>query len=200
MKEQKVGNFFDALSLGMEHIEIENSLYKEFISGLRINLLEETFLIDQGGADESAQEGMKVLAQEIREQNLDIKAVCTPSGTGTTALYLAKELPEYTVYTVACVGNSSYLKEQMSALSSIPKNLVVLEPQKKYHFAKLYPEFLEIHTKLKKSGIEFDLLYAPLMWQTLLQTTKEKLLYIHSGGVSGNISMYARYKKKSSER
>ncbi len=197
MKEQKFGNFFDALTLGMQHSEIENDFYKEFISGLRVNLDEKSFLIDQGGADRSAQNGMRVLAEEIREQNLDFNAICTPSGTGTTALFLAKELPEYRVYTVACIGDSAYLEEQMLALvDTLPENLVILEPRKKYHFAKLYPEFIALQTKLKESGIEFDLLYAPLTWQTMLEKTDEKILYVHSGGVSGNISMYSRYEKK----
>jgi len=196
MKKQTEGNFCDALSLGMQHTEIELEMYKEFISGLRINLAEKSFLIHQGGADKSAQEGMKVLAQEIREQKLDIEAICTPSGTGTTALFLAKELPEYRVYTVACIGSTNYLKEQMSALSSLPDNLIILEPKKKYHFAKLYPEFLEIQTQLRDNGIEFDLLYAPLTWQTMLEKTDEKFLYVHSGGLTGNTSMYERYKKK----
>ena len=196
MREQRVGNFFDALSLGMKHIEIENSFYKEFIAGLRVNLDEKTFLIDQGGADRSAQNGMRVLAEEIREQNPDVNAICTPSGTGTTALFLAKELPEYRVYTVACIGDSAYLKEQMLALvDTLPENLVILEPRKKYHFAKLYPEFIALQTKLKESGIEFDLLYAPLTWQTMLEKTDEKILYVHSGGVTGNSSMYERYKR-----
>jgi len=196
MREQRVGNFFDALSLGMKHIEIENSFYKEFISGLRVNLDEKTFLIDQGGADRSAQNGMRVLAEEIREQKPDVNAICTPSGTGTTALFLAKELPEYRVYTVACIGDSAYLKEQMLALvDTLPENLVILEPRKKYHFAKLYPEFIALQTKLKERGIEFDLLYAPLTWQTMLEKTDEKILYVHSGGVTGNSSMYERYKR-----
>jgi len=45
-------------------------------------------------------------------------------------------------------------------------------------------------------GGEFDLLYAPSMWLALLEETKEKILYIHSGGVSGNESMLQRYKAK----
>jgi 1-aminocyclopropane-1-carboxylate deaminase/D-cysteine desulfhydrase-like pyridoxal-dependent ACC family enzyme len=200
MKEQKSGNFYNALSLGMNHIEIEFTLYRDFIAGLDLNLNEKSFIIDQGGADKSAQEGMSVLAQEILEQNLDIDAICTPSGTGTTALFLAKALPQYKVYTVACVGDSSYLKEQMLALSEIPKHLGILESEKKYHFAKLYPEFLDIYTTLKNEGIEFDLLYAPAMWLSLLKNTDEKILYIHSGGVSGNSSMLERYEKRSSKR
>lgn len=195
-KEEQSGNFSYALGLGMRHVEIEVLHYKEFISALRLNLDEKTFIIDQGGADKSAREGLEVLAKEIRESKLDIQALCTPSGTGTTALFLALSLPEYRVYTTPCVGDSAYLKEQMSALAEIPKNLTILEPEKKYHFAKPYPEFLEIYKKTLACGIEFDLLYASGMWKALLEQTDEKVLYIHSGGVSANESMLQRYKKK----
>lgn len=193
---EKSGNFFYALSLGMRHVELQEMHYREFIASLRLNLDEQTFVIDQGGADTSAIEGLEVLAQEIRETNLDVKALATPSGTGTTALYLALSLPEYTVYTTPCVGDVQYLKEQMNALAEIPKNLVILEPERKYHFAKPYSEFFEIYKKTLACGIEFDLLYSPGMWKCLLEQTDEKVLYIHSGGVSGNESMLQRYKKK----
>ncbi|MFA6197359.1 MAG: 1-aminocyclopropane-1-carboxylate deaminase [Sulfurimonas sp.] len=195
-KEQNDGNFFHALSLGMWHVEIEEEFYKEYIASLRINLDEKTYIIDQGGADKSAKEGLEVLAHEIREANLAVKSLATPSGTGTTALFLALALPEYKVYTTPCVGDVAYLKEQMSALHAIPENLIILEPTKKYHFAKLYPEFYEIYKKTLTSGIEFDLLYASGMWNALLKQTNEEILYIHSGGVSGNESMLKRYEKK----
>jgi 1-aminocyclopropane-1-carboxylate deaminase/D-cysteine desulfhydrase-like pyridoxal-dependent ACC family enzyme len=32
------------------------------------------------------------------------------------------------------------------------------------------------------------------MWKMLLEQTKEQILYIHSGGISGNKSMLQRYK------
>lgn len=195
-KESNKGNFFISLSLGMHHVEVDEHYYKEYIASLRVNLDDKTYIIDQGGADKSAKEGLEVLATEIREAALDVKAVATPSGTGTTALYLALSLPEYKVYTMPCVGDSAYLREQMGALHKIPDNLVILEPEKKYHFAKLYKEYYEVYKKTLQSGIEFDLLYAPGMWKCLLEQTNEKLLYIHSGGVSGNESMLERYKKK----
>ena len=196
MKEQRRGNLFLSLELGMKHIEIEHDNYKNFIASLRVTMDEKTFLIDQGGANTLAKEGLKVLAREIRETKLNIKALVTPSGTGSTALYLALALPEYKVYTTPCVGSISYLKEQMSALEKIPENLIILEPKKKYHFAKPYAEFFTMYKKLLNTGIEFDLLYAPLMWQTLLENVEEEVLYIHSGGVSGNESMLERYEKK----
>ena len=195
-KEQKVGNFFDALSLGMQHVAIDNQVYKDFIASLSIEQSFSTYVVHQGGADSMAKEGLEVLAQEIRENDSGAKSIATPSGTGTTALYLALALPEYTMYTTPCVGDSSYLKEQMQALTSIPPNLVILEPKKKYHFAKPYKEFYEMYRKIKDAGVEFDLLYAPAMWQSLLEQTQEKILYIHSGGVSGNESMLQRYSQK----
>jgi len=199
-KEQKNGNYAKALELGMVHIEIAEPLYRDYIASLPINSDTQTFIVDQGGAVAEANEGIAVLANEIRQQlksHTDVKAVATPSGTGTTALFLALALPEYKVYTSPCVGDAAYLREQMLALASIPDNLYILEPPKKYHFAKLYREFYEVYKKLQNSGIEFDLLYAPGMWLRLLQETDEKVLYIHSGGVSGNESMLERYSRKS---
>ena len=195
-KELNTGNYYQAIEFGMQHKEIEYELYKDFIASLRVNIAEKTFLIDQGGADVLAKEGLEVLAQEIREAKLSVKSLATPSGTGTTALYLALSLPEYKVYTTPCVGDVEYLQEQMSALHPIPENLVILKPSQKYHFAKLYPQYYEIYKKLLETEIEFDLLYAPGMWKVLQEQTSEDILYIHSGGVSGNKSMLQRYTNK----
>ena len=195
-KDENGGNYFHSLELGMNHIEIESELYRDFIASLFLNADEKTFILDQGGAVKEAKEGLEVLAKEIRESNLNLKSLATPSGTGTTALFLALALPEYQVYTIACIGDSQYLREQMQALHKIPDNLIILEPAKKYHFAKPYPEFIDMYKKTKDSGVEFDLLYAPSMWKALLEKTDEEILYIHSGGVSGNESMLRRYEKK----
>jgi len=195
-KEQNYGNFYVSLSLGMNHVEIGHELYRDYIASLQINSDEATYIIDQGGADKSAKDGLSVLAKEIREQNPNLKSLATPSGTGTTALFLALALPEYRIYTTPCIGNAVYLREQMLALHEIPNNLVILEPKRKYHFAKPYAEFLQIYTQTKDAGVEFDLLYAPAMWMALLEQTDEKILYIHSGGVSGNESLLKRYEAK----
>ncbi len=196
MQNEDCGNFFHAKRLGMLHVEIEHEYYRDFIASLRLNLDKETFIIDQGGAVEEARLGLEVLADEIRNGGLHVKSLATPSGTGTTALFLALSMPEYRVYTTPCVGDADYLREQMSSLSKIPDNLMILEPKKKYHFAKPYREFLDIWQKLVSTKIGFDLIYAPSMWMTLLEHTKEDILYVHSGGISGNESMLKRYKQK----
>ena len=195
-RDENSGNFYNAKKLGMQHVELQNEIYKDYIASLSVHVENNSFIVDQGGAVKEAKVGLEVLADEIRKSSLHVEAIATPSGTGTTALFLALALPEYKVYTTPCVGDESYLKEQMSALHDIPKNLVILKPKKKYHFAKPYKEFLDIYKKVLKAGIEFDLLYAPAMWETLLEQTNERILYVHSGGVTGNESMLKRYKNK----
>ena len=195
-KDNPQGNYRYALSLGMEHQEIEHELYRDHIASLALGLDERTFLIDQGGAVVEAKAGLEVLAQEIRQSDLGIRSIATPSGTGTTALFLALALPKYKIYTTPCVGDEKYLRQQMQALYPIPKNLIILTSERKYHFAKVYAEHFDIYKKLLNAGIEFDLLYAPLMWKNLLEQTSESILYVHSGGVSGNESMLKRYEKK----
>ena len=143
-KEESLGNFYLAKKLNMKHIEIGHELYRSFIASLDFNNDKDTFLIHQGGAIKEAKEGLEVLAQEILHSNTEVKSLATPSGTGTTALFLALALPAFKVYTTPCVGDVEYLKQQMSALCEIPKNLIILEPKKKYHFAKPYKEFLQI--------------------------------------------------------
>ena len=195
-KAQNNGNLFIAKKLGMKHIEIPQEEYKNYIASLRVNLDEKTFIVDQGGAVKEAKEGIEVLAEEIKKASTSVRSLATPSGTGTTALFLALALREFKVYTTPCVGDVEYLKNQMRALHSLPDNLVILEPKKKYHFAKPYPEFLAIQQKLLQEGIEFDLLYSPSLWLSLIEQTNEEVLYIHSGGITGNESMLERYKNK----
>jgi 1-aminocyclopropane-1-carboxylate deaminase len=51
-------------------------------------------------------------------------------------------------------------------------------------------------------GVEFDLLYDPHGWLTLLENPElfdNPLLYIHQGGLLGNESMLKRYERKYNE-
>ncbi|WP_038247794.1 pyridoxal-phosphate dependent enzyme [Ghiorsea bivora] len=196
LKTQPLGNLKMALHLGIRLIATED--YKQTINQLQSH--GKTLLIPQGGADPLAEQGITALADEIKQwqthQGVQDLHVVTPSGTGTTAFYLAKHLSDCRVLTTALVGDNVYLQQQMQLLGTMPNNLKLLEPKHKYRFAKPYPEFLETYQSLKQAGIEFDLLYAPLMWQTLLNHKQEiqgTILYVHSGGLLGNASMLQRY-------
>ncbi|MBN4058234.1 pyridoxal-phosphate dependent enzyme [Mariprofundus ferrooxydans] len=199
LKEKPTGNFKAALDLNMQLIECRD--YDTKVSLLKNS--GKVLVIPQGGADPLAQAGIAQLGNEIEQwqtkQNIDRLNIVTPSGTGTTAFYLAQALPNCRIITTALVGDNTYLKQQMQQLGNIPSNLTLLKPSKKYRFAKPYPEFLQTYEELKQAGIEFDLIYAPLMWQTLLKSMQNisgAVLYVHSGGLMGNETMLERYQHK----
>ena len=192
LKENPQGNYSEALNNGMNIIEKE----------LPFEFEKSTLFIPEGGALQEAEYGIKILADEIiswakQTKQKDLK-VFLPSGTGTTALYLQKHLP-FEVLTCACVGDAEYLKKQFNLLEK-QNHPTILQMEKKYHFGKLYKEFYQIHKKLKmQTDIEFDLLYDSLGWlyvSKYLSDEKNNILYIHQGGLVGNISMMQRYKYK----
>ena len=201
LKDNPVGNFKMALSLNMSYIELSRDEYEEDISSLQSD--EHTIVIPQGGADKIAISGIEKLAFEILEWKLEKKIsylyVVTPSGTGTTSLYLSKALKnEAIVLTTPLVADEEYLKEQWRKLDSnrdfLPE---ILNTEKKYNFAKPYSEFLAVWKELNNTGIEFDLIYAPKMWLSLFKNLPldGEILYIHSGGLSGNETQMQRYIK-----
>lgn len=194
LKENPVGNYKQAIENGMN---IKEEKLPNFFD-------DETLFISEGGAVKEASFGIEILANEIKiwakENNIKNLKVFLPSGTGTTALYLQKFLP-FEVLTCSCVGDEEYLKKQFEILEK-NNHPTIIKSEKKYHFGKLYKEFYEIHNELlKQTNIEFDLLYDSLGWICLnnyLQNNKEEstILYIHQGGILGNISMIQRYLRK----
>jgi len=164
-----------------------------------------TLYIEEGGRQKEAEYGIKLLAEEIiawqKENKLEELNIFLPSGTGTTALFLQKYLPDNVVYTNPCVGDSAYLKKQFLELEEDEKyHPTILSLEKKHHFGKLYRENYKIWLKLQQqTGVVFDLLYDPLGWRTLLahpEVFTKPILYIHQGGVLGNESMLPRYERK----
>ncbi|NKQ41561.1 MAG: 1-aminocyclopropane-1-carboxylate deaminase/D-cysteine desulfhydrase [Sulfurovum sp.] len=204
LKNNPHGNYKAALDNGMKIIEKVGLIPRDYS--------EEVLFIEEGGRQIEAGYGIKLLAQEIKnwqkEQGIVELNIFLPSGTGTTALFLQKNLlkgqPQgiaTTVYTCACVGDSIYLKKQFLDLEKDETmHPTILSLDKKHHFGKLYKENYKIWLKLQEqTGVIFDLLYDPLGWRTLLAHPKvfdKPTLYIHQGGVLGNESMLPRYERK----
>ncbi|OCL93958.1 1-aminocyclopropane-1-carboxylate deaminase [Aliarcobacter thereius] len=198
LEENPSGNYKKAIENGMNII----------VGNLPKTFEKDELFISEGGAVKEAKYGLEVLANEIKtwvkEKNIDSERlkIFLPSGTGTTALYLQYYLP-FEVLTCSCVGDDEYLKKQFMALESgkFPK---ILRKGKKYHFGKLYEEFYLKHLELlKKTNIEFDLLYDSLGWivfENYVKEIKDKeeytFLYIHQGGLLGNETMLERYRRK----
>ncbi|MGK0290749.1 MAG: 1-aminocyclopropane-1-carboxylate deaminase [bacterium] len=211
LKEQPRGNYKAALENKVNIISLQNIKTKlsveEYVQQKFLTKNDDELLIPEGGRCQEAEFGVKQLAKEILEwqqakkvQNLKIYL---PSGTGTTALFLQKNLP-FEIFTCACVGGNEYLKKQFFELSKNQQDHpIILDLKRKYHFGKLYDDFYLIWNELQKeTGIEFELLYDPLGWLVLLehisQLEKENgtILYIHQGGLKGNETMIPRYKRK----
>ena len=203
LKDNPHGNYKAALENGMKMIVGADSISAQS---------EDVLSIKEGGRQKEAEYGIKILAQEIVEwqkaKGIEALNVFLPSGTGTTALFLQKNVLKGqtdrsapTVYTCACVGDSAYLQKQFLELEEDEKyHPTILSLEKKHHFGKLYRDNYEIWLKLQQqTGVVFDLLYDPLGWRTLLahpEVCKKPTLYIHQGGVLGNESMLPRYERK----
>ncbi|BAF69679.1 conserved hypothetical protein [Nitratiruptor sp. SB155-2] len=173
--------------------------------------LDNVLVVPEGVRCKEAEEGIQLLAQEIvewtKKENIKNLNIFLPSGTGTTALFLQKNLSrfpipnsQFQVFTVPCVGDKEYLKKQFFVLEADEKfHPIILEPPKKYHFGKLYKELFAIWQELKEqTGVEFDLLYDPIAFKTIISNSRFPIpfLYIHQGGLKGNETMIERYKKK----
>ena len=198
LKDNPHGNYKYALENGMQ-LFIGNSIPK--IHDKR------TLFIEEGGRQQEAEYGIQVLAKEIAQwkenQGIEELNIFLPAGTGTTALYLQKNSKD-NVYTTPCVGGVAYLKEQFLMLEKEEVfHPTIVTPSKKRHFGKLYRESYNIWLELQdKMGVEFDLLYDPSGWLTLLENPEifeKPTLYIHQGGLIGNESMLARYIRKYGE-
>ncbi len=162
----------------------------------------ENLLIPEGVHTPLAEIGFASQARAIREYiaQTGLKFdVFLPSGTGTSAAFLARNLPECDVYTAPVVGDAAYLGAQISALDSVSR-VKILPPPRKYYFGDLYREFADVYTRLfNETGIEFELIYDPVGWLTLLSNLKlfkNEIIYIHQGGLGGVASQKERYKRK----
>ena len=202
IRQTPEGNLRYALELGMQLHEVHPLEYEQAVERVLTLQNEETrtVVLPQGGADPAAGEGITVLAEEIKawqkETGIATLTVATPSGTGTTAAYLARSLETCTVVTVPSVGDATYLRQQIGKLMPFPENLKILSTEKCYRFAAPHIDLLKTYEALKAAGIIFDLLYAPVMWKALLEYADKvqgEILYVHSGGVLGNDTMLERY-------
>ncbi|MCE0492760.1 1-aminocyclopropane-1-carboxylate deaminase/D-cysteine desulfhydrase [Vibrio salinus] len=204
-----IGNYKGALGLGANIIPVSETAKfpihpRDYIHQVR-QPDERCLVVPEGGRCHLAKEGVYSLADElltyIELNQLHNVVVALPSGTGTTAVYLNHALSKKNikVITCACVGGNDYLTKQFSELLPDSHHPEILSLCRKMHFGKLYDEYFQIWNELfNQTGVEFDLLYDPLMWRCLQQwlpKNKDKtLIYIHQGGILGNESMKARYR------
>ena len=201
LKQNKNGNLKLALENGMQLFESNESLELESIKAKYENT-KDFYFFDQGGRNSFAEEGIASCALEIKnyceENKIKDYSVIIASGTGTTALYLEKYLKQK-VFTIPCVGDSQYLKQQFNDIDKNLDHPLILEPKFQTNFGQLDIQNYNIYKKLlQQTNIEFDLLYDPIAWRVLLENYNDlpkPIIYIHCGGTLGNITMINRYKR-----
>ncbi|MBL4868963.1 MAG: hypothetical protein JKY67_21575 [Pseudomonadales bacterium] len=219
LNKHPAGNYRAALANGANIIALKTGPLKrekycggvgEYIQQVILPEERESIFVPEGGRVAWAELGVKRLAEEIllwsQKNKIRSLKIALPSGTGTTAVFLQKHLP-FEVLTCACVGGEEYLKKQFMELSTDQSTYpTILSARKKYHFGKLYDEYFTLWKALKTEvGVEFDLLYDPLGWLTLLdhvarsKSDEWEILYIHQGGLLGNETMLPRYLRVSKQ-
>ncbi|GGP73439.1 1-aminocyclopropane-1-carboxylate deaminase/D-cysteine desulfhydrase [Shewanella ulleungensis] len=173
--------------------------------------------IPEGGRCEYAESGLAMLATEVIDwaqlNNLTELKVFLPSGTGTTAAYLNKQLKlqlannnitrlNLEVITCSTVGGDEYLIQQFSELVDKEYYPTVVNDGHKYHFGKLTKRCFDMWKSVCVSGIEFELLYDPVGFLVLKDYLAKHsqwqgdIVYLHQGGVLGNQTMLPRYQRK----
>ena len=164
----------------------------------------DSLFINEGVWQPQAETGFISQARQIErwaEAEGKTVDIFLPSGTGTSAAFLAKHV-KFDVYTCPCVGDADYLKSEIEALTPNSRARI-LQPPKKYHFGDLKPELYQIWREVcKQTGIEFELIYDPVGFLTMMANLgafKNEILYIHQGGALGNISQKLRYERKFKE-
>ena len=164
----------------------------------------DSLFINEGVWQPQAEAGFISQARQIErwaEAEGKTVDIFLPSGTGTSAAFLAKHV-KFDVFTCPCVGDADYLKNEIEALTPNSK-AHILQPPKKYHFGDLKPELYQIWREVcEQTGIEFELIYDPVGFLTMMANMgafKNEILYIHQGGALGNISQKPRYERKFKE-
>jgi 1-aminocyclopropane-1-carboxylate deaminase/D-cysteine desulfhydrase-like pyridoxal-dependent ACC family enzyme len=213
LRSSPVGNMERALANGMRVIQIDSELYKQLEhvpkdlrcfpvdklwKYLPVDHAERELLwIPQGGALPEAGIGVRELCQEIlafirssRDSHRSWK-IFISSGTGTTALHLARALASHIspsqceVVAIPCVGTKEDLLDQMRALSLMlhgpeiyPTILPCPSTCPPTPFARPTPAHLEIWRSLNRLTMPpatasseplmlFDLVYAPKSFELM---------------------------------
>lgn len=194
--EQREGNFFYAFKSGV--VELIESLSPQEEAREFCKNSFESIYIPQGGSVELAKEGMGILARELKIQTSHFSnppVFFYSSGIGTASIALSQY--DLEVYTALGAGKMEDLLQRLSYYSKIPK---ILESKFHTSFGKPHRKIWEMYEYWREKGVEFDLLYDCVLWvkirENIEKFNQRELVFIHSGGLMGNITQEKRYRLK----
>ncbi|RKF18474.1 pyridoxal-phosphate dependent enzyme [Alginatibacterium sediminis] len=222
LQDHPSANFAQALALGARIIPFRQSSEKQSTTAFHAHLkaieqqcTDKTLFIHEGGFGVEARFGVHRLALEIEqwmhEKKLSKLQLVLPSGTGTTAGFLADSFEALQlavqVITCPCVADVAYLRQQWKNLSIDSQRIQILPnfEDRKFRFGKPHIELFNIWQHVQATTqIEFELLYDPIAWYFLAKALNQgqltssdanPILYLHQGGLLANQSMLPRYER-----
>ena len=200
---EPIGNLKMALSFGMTpHILPFGSSVVKLESYAKTLSYENALFIPQGGSVNLAQKGMDTLAKELSQSIKNIENIngspiifyTSGSGVGVVALKKALDsyFPNVSLVVLACAKGDL---EQKFLAHSLTPPLILQAP---FAFAKPKREIWQMREYLKSRGLVCDLIYDSvgfcIIKKYLEKFIGRELVFIHSGGLLGDLSQEQRYK------
>ena len=194
---EPIGNLKMALSFGMTpHILPFGSSVVKLESYAKTLSYENALFIPQGGSVNLAQKGMDTLAKELFQSISGSPIIFYTSGSGVGVVALKKALDSYfpnaSLVVLACAKGDL---EQKFLAHSLTPPLILQAP---FAFAKPKREIWQMREYLKSKGLVCDLIYDSvgfcIIEKYLEKFQGRELVFIHSGGLLGDISQEQRYK------
>lgn len=194
---EPIGNLKMALSFGMTpHILPFGSSVVKLESYAKTLSYENALFIPQGGSVNLAQKGMDTLAKELSQSISGSPIIFYTSGSGVGVVALKKALDSYfpnaSLVVLACAKGDL---EQKFLAHSLTPPLILQAP---FAFAKPKREIWQMREYLKSKGLVCDLIYDSvgfcIIKKYLEKFIGRELVFIHSGGLLGDLSQEQRYK------
>lgn len=194
---EPIGNLKMALSFGMTpYILPFGSSVVKLESYAKTLSYENALFIPQGGSVNLAQKGMDTLAKELSQSISGSPIIFYTSGSGVGVVALKKALDSYfpnaSLVVLACAKGDL---EQKFLAHSLTPPLILQAP---FAFAKPKREIWQMREYLKSRGLVCDLIYDSvgfcIIEKYLEKFIGRELVFIHSGGLLGDISQEQRYK------
>ena len=194
---EPVGNLKMSLGFNMiPHILPFGSSVAQLESYAKSLCFDNVLFIPQGGSVELAQKGMNALAKELSQSIGGSPIIFYTSGSGVGVVALQRALDSYfpraSLVVLSCA--KADLEQQFLAYALTPP-LILHSP---FAFAKPKREIWQMREYLKSRGLVCDLIYDSvgfyIIHRHLAMFENRELVFIHSGGLLGDISQELRYK------
>lgn len=195
-----VGNLKYALDWGMQIHSFPTGTpllaLESYAKGLADS---QSVFIPQGGDVHLAMKGINLLAYELKQGVSENAIIFYTSGSGVGVITLQKALdsvfPSAELVVLSCAGNEAQLRSKFTHFG-VKAPQILSSP---FAFARPKREIWEMREYLKSQNLECDLLYDSVgFWmieKNLDRFKGRELVFIHSGGLMGDISQCVRYKK-----